>query len=513
VDPRARGFVSETRPREGGRKRTNQDPPPLAAGGVIALGSAAPRDAGRAARIGFAADKRIAFLWALRAADLTAVIVTALLALYARLGSYAFSSGEVWELAVGCLLSANALQFARVYDLGNMVPRSSHVGRIAAAWVITIFAVVAAIYFTKTAEDVSRGWVLLWAIFGFAGLCAVRLVAWRRLARWRNEGTFVVNVAVVGDGPAASRLARNVEKAGDGYSRVVGVFGLNGSTEVRRSATGDLADSLDDLVQLTRKARIDEIAISLPCPDSANLGAALTRLGRLPIDVKLCLDLPVPNAAGIDPGSIPPVAVFTRPLAGWPIVVKRAMDVVASAALLLLFAPLMIIVAALIKLDSPGPVLFRQRRFGFNKNPFTVFKFRTMHVEAAFDASIRQARRDDPRVTRVGRWLRRSSVDELPQLANVLLGTMSLVGPRPHAIAHDERYAAVIDGYLGRHRVLPGITGWAQVKGYRGETETIEKMARRVEYDLYYIDNWSPMFDVYILLRTVLIGLFDRHAY
>jgi exopolysaccharide biosynthesis polyprenyl glycosylphosphotransferase len=173
----------------------------------------------------------------------------------------------------------------------------------------------------------------------------------------------------------------------------------------------------------------------------------------------------------------------------------------------------MLLIALLIKLDGHGPVLFRQRRFGFNNDPITVLKFRTMSADAANDVTVPQATRHDPRVTRVGRILRRTSLDELPQLINVLKGEMSLVGPRPHAIAHNEYYAEAIDGYLGRHRVKPGITGWAQVNGLRGETATVQAMHERVKHDLYYIENWSMPFDLLILLRTLMVGFVHRNAY
>jgi putative colanic acid biosynthesis UDP-glucose lipid carrier transferase len=173
----------------------------------------------------------------------------------------------------------------------------------------------------------------------------------------------------------------------------------------------------------------------------------------------------------------------------------------------------MLCIALLVKLDSPGPVLFRQQRLGFNNNVFVVFKFRTMKCRAEPETTVPQARRDDPRVTRVGRFLRRLSLDELPQLFNVLKGEMSLIGPRPHALVHNEQFAALIDDYLGRHRVQPGITGWAQVNGLRGETDTLAKMQRRVEYDLAYIDRWSVMLDLRILFLTTLSVLFDRSAY
>jgi putative colanic acid biosynthesis UDP-glucose lipid carrier transferase len=194
-------------------------------------------------------------------------------------------------------------------------------------------------------------------------------------------------------------------------------------------------------------------------------------------------------------------------------VFKRGMDICLSALFLVAVLPLPGLIAALIKLDSRGPVLFRQQRFGFNKRPFTLYKFRSMHAQACDNPSAPQATRDDPRVTRVGRVLRRTSLDELPQFYNVLKGDMSLVGPRPHPAPLDDKYAALIDGYLARHHVKPGITGWAQVNGFRGETDTLQKMERRVAYDLQYINNWSPLLDLRILCKTLIVFLLQRNAY
>jgi Undecaprenyl-phosphate glucose phosphotransferase len=210
---------------------------------------------------------------------------------------------------------------------------------------------------------------------------------------------------------------------------------------------------------------------------------------------------------------VPMLAVLERPLSGWNFVLKALEDRVLAAILIVLFAPILLLIAVAIKLDSRGPVFFRQKRYGFNNNPITVYKFRSMHVGAASDDSVQQARRNDPRVTRVGAILRRTSLDELPQLFNVFSGEMSLVGPRPHAVVHNEQYAKIIDDYLSRHRVKPGITGWAQVNGLRGETDTPEKMARRVQFDLYYIDNWSLLFDVKILMLTPFLGFVNKNAY
>jgi exopolysaccharide biosynthesis polyprenyl glycosylphosphotransferase len=199
------------------------------------------------------------------------------------------------------------------------------------------------------------------------------------------------------------------------------------------------------------------------------------------------------------------------PLSGLGVLTKRTFDFVASAVGLLVLLPFFALVAVLVKLDSPGPVFFRQQRYGFNQRPFWIFKFRTMAVHD--DRSVRQATREDERVTRLGRHLRRWNVDELPQLLNVLMGQMSLVGPRPHAVPHNQSFEDRIDLYARRHNVKPGITGWAQVNGLRGETDTEDKMRRRVEYDLYYIDNWSLAFDFRILWRTLVSREAYRNAY
>jgi putative colanic acid biosynthesis UDP-glucose lipid carrier transferase len=259
--------------------------------------------------------------------------------------------------------------------------------------------------------------------------------------------------------------------------------------------------------------RVDEIVVVVSFTEVAELGSTLGKLSTLAVDIKLCLEFDVVSSPGY--GYLPSILipVWERPLAGLPTIFKRGVDITGSTIILALTLPLLGLIAALIKLDSPGPVLFRQQRFGFSKKPFILYKFRSMYCEVADDRSVPQARRNDPRVTRIGRLLRRTSLDELPQLANVLKGDMSLVGPRPHAIVHDEKYARMIDGYLARHRVKPGITGWAQVNGLRGETDTLEKMERRIELDRRYIDNWTPLLDFKILGRTLVAVLHQRNAY
>jgi exopolysaccharide biosynthesis polyprenyl glycosylphosphotransferase len=207
-------------------------------------------------------------------------------------------------------------------------------------------------------------------------------------------------------------------------------------------------------------------------------------------------------------GPVASLQLTRRPLTRREIIQKRLFDLVLAAGALIVATPLLVLVAILIKLDSPGPIFFVHPRYGFNQQPFRIIKFRSMRT-LDDGAVIRQARVDDPRLTRIGRWLRRWNIDEIPQLFNVLTGDMSLVGPRPHALSHDREYEQRISRYARRHNVRPGITGWAQIHGYRGETDTEEKMRKRVEYDLFYIDNWSLWLDLKIMVRTVL----SRAAY
>ena len=442
----------------------------------------------------------------MRVADASMIAASAVLAHRIRWGSYELGY-EYWlQVVIACVVVANVLGFAGTYTLAGLRHRVNHLGRVGATWVGAVLTVVAIIYFTKMAEEYSRQWVLLWAATGFLGLVAVRMVAWAAVSALRGNGRLVHNIAVIGEGAAADELARLIEETAGGYVRVVGVFLPNADPQ---SKTADV----DALVQLARRVQIDEIAVSFPCTQEANLTGALRKLGTVPVDVNLFPQIADPRLRRVMSARVPFVPVIRRPLAGWQAIVKRSTDIVVGAMALLLFAPVMLVIAVLVKLQSPGPVLFRQQRFGFNTKPITIYKFRTMCREAALDVSAPQARRADRRVTYIGRFLRSTSLDELPQLLNVLNGSMSLVGPRPHPTALDDRYAALIGGYLGRHRVRPGITGWAQVNGLRGETETVDKMERRLEYDLYYIEHYSLLLDLYILFMTIFVGFHHRNAY
>jgi Undecaprenyl-phosphate glucose phosphotransferase len=348
------------------------------------------------------------------------------------------------------------------------------------------------------------GWYGL-TLLGFA---LVRGGALAQVRAWRRRGRLARTVAIVVLSEHGHALVpRLCQRAGEEI-RLVGVFGMVGAT--------DRKNGLDDLLALARIFRIDEVIVALPGKTETAADAVIRRLGTIPTNVRLAPELPPLDGLPLEPTllyGLPMLTVYHKPLSGWNRVVKRAEDLLLASLATLLVLPLLACLAIAIKMTSPGPVLFQQKRLGFNNNPIVVYKFRTMVHRSEAETDIPQAVRGDPRVTRLGRLLRRSSLDELPQLLNVLRGNMSLIGPRPHALVHNELYAAQINEYLGRHRVQPGITGWAQVNGLRGETNTLDKMKRRVEHDLDYIDRWSLALDLKILLLTVVRCAFDRNAY
>jgi putative colanic acid biosynthesis UDP-glucose lipid carrier transferase len=404
------------------------------------------------------------------------------------------------------ILSVNAFYIAGAYTKHITSGFTVQVVRTTQIWSLVFAALLVLGYLTKTSDIFSRIWAVGWYFVVLAALAGVRFASVAQIHRWRRQGRLARTVAIVDLAGTGDAMARRILRNHLAEARLVGVF----SESPGRSG-------LDDLISLSRLFRIDDVLIAVSGTGTANIGAVLRQLGTIPTNVRLCPVLPELGAIPVRDATVfldtPALTVHRRPLGGWSSVLKRIEDLVLATAMLVAAAPAMAVIAVLIKLDSPGPVLFRQPRLGFNNNEFLVYKFRTMTHRPEPEADVPQARRDDPRVTRIGRILRRTSLDELPQLFNVLLGNMSLVGPRPHAVAHNQQYAGLIDDYLGRHRVQPGITGWAQVNGYRGETDTLEKMRRRVEYDLAYIDNWSILLDIKIIFLTALSVISDPNAY
>jgi Undecaprenyl-phosphate glucose phosphotransferase len=371
---------------------------------------------------------------------------------------------------------------------------------------MSFLVLIALAYLLKISADFSRGWLLTWLTLVSIGLLLSRAAS-ARLLRWlASTGYMARRIAVIGSGAQGLRLADKLRQAAG--VRIVGVFDEPGKDGHDKPRAG-----VADLISLGQRNQIDEVVVALSDAPQQQTARLIDQLSVLPVDVWLCpseFDKPILGTSRL--GSLSLLQVKPRPIRDWGYVMKLALDYLLGALSLVLFAPLMLAVAVAIKLDSPGPILFKQRRHGYNHRLIHVYKFRTMRLTED-GAVVPQARRHDARVTRVGKLLRRTSIDELPQLFNVLKGEMSLVGPRPHAVAHNQLYCERLDRYANRHCVKPGMTGWAQIHGFRGPTEDPEKMRKRVQMDLYYIENWSISLDLKIIALTPFVGFVHRNAF
>jgi putative colanic acid biosynthesis UDP-glucose lipid carrier transferase len=340
--------------------------------------------------------------------------------------------------------------------------------------------------------------------------------AGRAYLRWKAAQPESRRTAVViGAGPLGVRLGAVLRGQNERGCQFLGYFDDRGSDRLGTAAAVPRLGMLAEVGDYLARYNVNEVYISLPLSSQPRINRLLTSLQNSTASVYLA-----PDVFGIsiiqgrlqDLGGVPVVGLLETPFTGVNELAKRVSDVLLAGLILVFISPLLLAVALGVKLSSPGPVIFRQRRNGLNGEEITVYKFRSM-TATDNGAIVPQARRNDPRITAFGAFLRRSSLDELPQFVNVLQGRMSIVGPRPHAVAHNEQYRSLIQAYMVRHKVRPGITGWAQVNGLRGETDTVDKMQARVEYDLEYLRNWSLAFDLRIIARTLKLVLFDRRAY
>lgn len=412
---------------------------------------------------------------------------------------------------MGALTAVTALRQAGLYEPKYLLRHSIPIGRILSSLCVAMLVLLSVLYLLKASDQYSRGWMLTWFALICLGVLAERFVLQRVMQGFEADGRFTQRIAICGSG----RIGKSVRDylAHNPNVHIVGVF--DDRREAVRRDKGERDGGLDDLIALGQRNTIDRIIVALPFNEDERINRILEELRILPKEIDLCPALerlPCPSRTTHTIGLLPLFEVLSPPLSDQDYVIKTLVDYVLGAILLIAALPLFAIVAAAIKLDSKGPVFFVQRRHGYNHQVMRVYKFRTMTVCEDADVVV-QAKKNDKRVTRLGRFLRRTSLDELPQLINVLKGEMSLVGPRPHAIAHDNLYNKQVERYANRLRVKPGITGWAQVNGYRGETAQTELMRKRIEHDLWYIQNWSLWLDIEIILRTLLVCFFNPKAY
>jgi Undecaprenyl-phosphate glucose phosphotransferase len=405
------------------------------------------------------------------------------------------------------------------YSLKHLSRLHWQLTRIVMTWVFAVAVLLFLGFVSKTSEIYSRGWALAWIM-----TTPVLLLIGRSLLRAATDtrapgGYLARNIAIVGAGDEGQRV---IAKLRDGQDKSVVILGVFDDRKSRLPAlVGGLPvrGTTDDLLRFARQTPIDEVVIALPLDADRRLKNLCDKMKALAIDVRLSIE-PLAETFKVRGmgyvGGVPVLEVVNRPLKNGRAVAKFIEDKLLGLFLLVLTGPLMVLTAILIKLDSYGPVFFVQKRFGFNNEVIQVLKFRTMHLDGGDPSGAQRTVRNDPRVTRFGRILRLLSFDELPQLINVMRGHMSLVGPRPHAIAMragNRLYCEEVEQYLHRHRVKPGITGWAQVNGLRGEVDTLQKAHDRVALDLYYIEHWSLWLDLKILLKTVGILTSRENAY
>jgi putative colanic acid biosynthesis UDP-glucose lipid carrier transferase len=414
-----------------------------------------------------------------------------------------------------------------IYRSWRGKPLGDLLWRTALAWLVVEAVGVLMSFSVHRVDALSRTWLALWACSAISLLLGAKVLVYTMLKRLRRHGFNRKSVAIVGSGPYATSLIERMNARPEAGFWPVCVFDDEegaqdeGASQSRREGIGaiegvPLRRNFDELVALVKRRAIRELWLALPMSREPMVHRIVTAFRHDFVNIRFIPDvssLTLLNQEVVDLLGVPAINLAASPVGEARALPKLVFDRLFAFAALVALAPLMLVIALAVKLSSPGPVFFRQRRLGADGKAFEIYKFRTMKVHAESSGRVTQATRRDPRVTRVGRFLRRTSLDELPQFINVLKGEMSVVGPRPHALEHDDLYKDLVNGYMFRYRIKPGITGWAQIHGFRGETDRIEKMSGRVKLDLYYIQNWTFWFDIKIVALTFWKGFAGSNAY
>lgn len=453
--------------------------------------------------------KEYASIWSglLQMVDLLVVAVSGVLAGEMYLApDQILTRSYLQLLAVALLLAVIVFNKFGFYSAWRNSSLASELRTVGLGWATMMVALTLFFFLTKSGAEFSRIWAMLWFGLGLAGLVVVRLVL-RQFLRWlRRKGYNQRKILLIGRDPLMADLTGRLSRAPWMGLSVVAQQVLHSEVDVDAVA----------LIAKINELGIDQVWIALPLKDEPLVQLVIGALSLSPVEIRYVPDLfgfrlfshSVSEVAGL-----PVINLSSTPMEGFNRLVKELEDRVLALLILLLISPLLLVVAIGVKLSSPGPMFFRQRRNGWGGKPIHVLKFRSMVVHQEAAGTVTQASKEDARITPFGAFLRRTSLDELPQFWNVLTGEMSIVGPRPHAEAHNDQYKVLVDDYMLRHRVKPGITGWAQINGYRGETDTLDKMQKRVEYDLYYIEHWSLWLDLKIIFLTICRGFRDPNAY
>ncbi len=452
----------------------------------------------------------------MRAVDPLIIVLSTWLAYYLSHSSWILPTNYLWASIQAALLVAVTFPLFRIYESWRGESLENELGALLIACIAVFIILLLLSVVTKTSAQFSRLWMGYWLA------CSVILLSFFRLLlrfalRWlRSQGFNQRRVVIIGTGELARDVANRLLDAPWTGLNVLGFFD-EAPIDVNQIIAGrPLLGGFDRIADYVKREAIDQIWLAMPWSHQKAINQVLYNLRHSTADVQMVLDVfsyRLLNMSLSEVAGLPILNLSTSPFKGINRLLKFLEDWVLALIILALMSPLMVIIAIGIKLSSPGPILFRQKRHGYDGKEVEVWKFRSMRMHQEQENKVTQASYEDPRITRFGAFLRHTSLDELPQFINVLQGHMSIVGPRPHAIVHNDHYKEQIEHYMLRHKVKPGITGWAQVNGFRGETGTLEKMQKRVEYDFYYIENWSLWFDLKIILLTFFKGFVSKNAY
>ena len=450
-----------------------------------------------------------------RLVDVAAVVAGAAIAYLWRFGPKPVSVPYESAVIIGTLLSAIAFQYFGGYRAWRGRDLLDQLKGLVTGWLLVVTILIVLAFLTKTSAVYSRQWMVAWVVSVSTTLCLFRLAMYELSRLMRRKGWNHRRIVIVGAGALGRDVLRNIRESQWLGLDVLAFFDDKAALH-GQEVDGVAVHNSESLGRYVPENRVQEVWLALPLRADQRVKQLLEQLRHSTVTVRFVPDIfgfRLLNHAVTEIAGIPVIDLSASPMVGVNRIVKEIEDKVVAFVILVMISPLLLLIAGAVKLSSEGPVLFKQKRHGWDGRAITVYKFRTMKVHEEAGGKVTQATKGDSRVTPLGRLLRRTSLDELPQFFNVLQGRMSIVGPRPHAIKHNEEYMDKIDAYMQRHKVKPGITGWAQVNGLRGETDTLEKMKQRVEYDLFYIENWSLWFDIKIIILTVFKGFIHDQAY
>lgn len=451
-----------------------------------------------------------------RAMDMLTVLFAGWVAYFLRFDTWSVAPSYLTAMMIGMVFTTTVFSFFEIYTSIRGQRFVRHVITLSQSIGILALMMAGLSFFTKSGENFSRMWFVGWMGLSLVLLILIRCSLLLILRIMRTHGLNERRVVILGAGQLGVKFASTVQQALWTGFRLVAFMDDAAGTKPKTLLSIPVIQTPENLGQYFEEHEIDEIWLALPLRAEARVKEILFQLRHLTINTRFVLDifgLDLLNHSITDVAGFPVLNIRSSPMTGINRFVKAIEDRVLALIILLIISPLLALIALGVKLTSTGPVFFKQQRLGWDGQVIKVYKFRTMREHQEEAGCVTQATANDPRVTPFGRFLRRTSLDELPQFINVLQGRMSIVGPRPHALAHNELYKDSVEAYMQRHHMKPGITGWAQVNGWRGETDTLAKMQKRVEYDLYYINNWSLGFDLKIIFLTIFRGFINRNAY